>query len=213
MLIVVEGKTKDGSMSDDEEFLALFCLHLNIDIPNFIQNGGNGLNDSTIEQIRKCLDNGEKVCIIFDADKSYTKSFNDIKNKLKENKEKFKDSVDKIDIFLFPNNKDDGEGNGELEDLLLKVAKKPYFIECFKRYETCIKSKNGNIFKKSKMYAYKEATGLEKCLKKLKDDKPSKDFLKIKKNIFKKYFDFNSLELKPLKIFLYKNLKTQPNII
>lgn len=188
MLIVVEGKS-------DEEFLSQYMLYKNIQMPKFIQNGGNSLGESTITQIEKHLDDKEKVCIIFDADTSYINTLDGLKNKLGN-------LANKVNIFLFPNNKD----SGELETLLINIAKQSQFVECFDGYVKCVKSKDkdivGNINKKSKMFAYREVSGLEKYLKKLKDDdKTPKNLLETNK-IFSQYFNFDSLKLKPLSKFL-----------
>ncbi|MFP6195416.1 DUF3226 domain-containing protein [Helicobacter pylori] len=166
------------------------------------------------EKIRKILNNEhqtyKQVCIIFDADKKESQESDaGFDNKLKYIREKFKEK--RIDfpreqIFLFPNNQDDGD----LETLLLKIAKHDEFLKCFEGYLECIKSKEHykpikNI-RKSKWYAYLEVLGLE--------------YLYIKKNIFdnisgkvkneykeeykrlKKAIEFESELLNPLKNFL-----------
>ncbi len=122
------------------------------------------------EKIRKILNNEhqtyKQVCIIFDADKKESQESDaGFDNKLKYIREKFKEK--RIDfpreqIFLFPNNQDDGD----LETLLLKIAKHKEFINCFESYLDCIKKKEDckpikNI-RKNKWYAYLEALGLEK---------------------------------------------------
>lgn len=209
MLIVVEGKS-------DEEFLRQYMLYKKIDISfKIIQNDSNGLNNATITKIKKGLDDGKKVYIIFDADKSYDKTLKRIKKKLKK---QLVDSADTIGVFLFPNNKD----SGELETLLIDIAKQPQFVECFDNYVECVKSKDidninvvNNINKKSKMFAYREVIGLEKFLKQLKcrfkqiklkqldDDKTPRNFLATNE-IFSQYFDFDSPKLEPLREFLCK---------
>lgn len=93
---------------------------------------------------------------------------------------------------MFPNNKNEGY----LEKLLEKIATKSGFIECFNCYVKCIESKEKgagkNIYKKSKWYAYKEASGLLKAEKK-------------KEQInYQEYFDFEHEALENLKNFLFK---------
>ena len=191
MFIVVEGKS-------DEEFLRQYILYNDFNVEfNFKQNGSNSLNNDTITQIQKELDNKKRICIIFDTDKSHINTLNRIKNELVN-------LANKVDIFLFPNNKD----KGELETLLLDIARQPQFVECFDNYVKCVESKDisaaDNIHKKSKMFAYREASGLEKFLKKLKDnDKIPRNFLENNK-IFNQYFDFDSPRLEPLRNFLCK---------
>ncbi|GAA7746986.1 hypothetical protein HpBT0154_02410 [Helicobacter pylori] len=130
------------------------------------------------EKIRKILNNEhqtyKQVCIIFDADKKKSQESDaDFDNKLKHIREKFKEK--RIDfpreqIFLFPNNQDDGD----LETLLLKIANHKEFINCFESYLDCIKKKECykpiKDVRKNMLYAYLEALGLE--------------YLYTKKNIF-----------------------------
>ncbi|GAA7684831.1 hypothetical protein MMM7_03940 [Helicobacter pylori] len=181
------------------------------------------------EKIRKILNNEhqtyKQVCIIFDADdkKESQESDAGFDNKLKHIREKFKEKgIDfpREQIFLFPNNKDDGD----LETLLLKITNHKEFINCFEGYLDCIKKtehyKPIKNIRKSKWYAYLEALGLE--------------YLYTKKNIFdniggkikeeyeedyeklKKAIKFESELLNPLKNFLEQfvenNQKTSPKI-
>ncbi|MGL2886410.1 DUF3226 domain-containing protein [Helicobacter pylori] len=180
------------------------------------------------EKIRKILNNEhqtyKQVCIIFDADKKESQESNvGFDNKLEHIREKFKEK--RIDfpreqIFLFPNNQDDGD----LEDLLLEIANHKEFINCFEGYLDCIKKaehyKPIKNIGKNMLYAYLEVFGLE--------------YLYTKKNIFdniggkikeeykeeyeklKEVIDFNSKSLNPLKNFLEQfaenNQKTNPKI-
>ncbi len=122
------------------------------------------------EIIEKILKNKhqtyKQVCIIFDADKKESQESDaGFDNKLKHICERFKEkgiNFPREQIFLFPNNQDDGD----LETLLLKIANHKEFINCFESYLDCIKKKEHykpikNI-RKSKWYTYLEALGLEK---------------------------------------------------
>ncbi|MCQ2950914.1 hypothetical protein JT182_05910 [Helicobacter pylori] len=146
------------------------------------------------------------MCIIFDADikKENQESDAGFDNKLKHIREKFKEKgIDfpKEQIFLFPNNQDDGD----LETLLLEIAKHDEFLKCFEGYLECIKSKEHykpikNI-RKSKWYAYLEALGLENLdifdsKGKIKE-KHKEEYEKLKEVI-----DFSLNSLIPLKDFL-----------
>lgn len=190
MLVVVEGKS-------DKDFLNQYALYKKLKF-DIINNDGNILKPIIIEEISSAIAYKTRVCIVFDADKSYANTLNRLRNELGT-------LANKVDIFLFPNNKD----SGELETLLIDIAKQPQFIECFDNYVECVKSKNihninavDNINKKSKMFAYREVSGLEKYLKKLKDDdKTPRNFLKTNE-IFSKYFDFDSPKLDSLREFL-----------
>ncbi len=158
------------------------------------------------------------MCIIFDADikKENQESDAGFDNKLKHIREKFKEKgIDfpKEQIFLFPNNQDDGD----LETLLLEIAKHDEFLKCFEGYLECIKSKEHykpikNI-RKSKWYAYLEALGLENLTKIDIFDNESKIKNKHEENHrkLKEMVDFNSESLIPLKIFLELAKNTKPN--
>ncbi|WP_334088071.1 DUF3226 domain-containing protein [Helicobacter typhlonius] len=183
-LFVVEGKS-------DKVFLAQYIHYKN---PTFeykiIENNGNELQKSTLKTIQKELDNSHRVCIIFDADLDYNQTRQSIENKIIDLEYK-----NKVEIFLFPNNED----KGNLETLLSCIAKYEEIIKCFEKYVECIKSHYkdfvDNIDKKSKMYAYREASGLEKNIKSNKNT--------MNENIFSQYFKFDSPYLQPLHSFIF----------
>ena len=65
-----------------------------------------------MSQIQKALDSANKVYIVFDSDSNYVQTLQGIKERL--NTKILQEIQNNIEIFLFPNNKDDGE----LETLL-----------------------------------------------------------------------------------------------
>ncbi|OOC18164.1 hypothetical protein BV499_02810 [Helicobacter pylori] len=186
-------------------------------------------SDGLCKNIKSILNNEDhrykQVCIIFDADIKEESQESDagFNNKLKHIREKFKEKgIDfpKEQIFLFPNNQDDGD----LETLLLKIAKHDEFLKCFEGYLECIKSKEHykpikNI-RKNMLYAYLEALGLENLTKTnigVFDDKGKiKEEHKEEYEKLKEVIDFKSKSLIPLKNFLEKstenNQKTNPKI-
>ncbi len=211
ILIFVEG-------SSDRFFLEVYLLYLyfqeKFPIKNFkVQNvDGKGNLSKRLLEIEKY----DKTLIIFDADKDYESN----KKEILKIVSKTKQIISEEQIFLFPNNQDDGD----LETLLLEIANHKEFINCFERYLDCIKKKEHykpikNI-RKSKWYAYLEALGLEKFFqytwdtkkknikKKLIIDDKDGDGIEIKdqyKEDYKKLkevIDFNSSSLVPLKKFL-----------
>ncbi|MCQ2869985.1 hypothetical protein JT225_00360, partial [Helicobacter pylori] len=102
-------------------------------------------SDEFCKRIENILKNKNQeyrqVCIIFDADIKKENQERDagFDNKLKHIREKFKEKgtdFPKEQIFLFPNNQDDGD----LETLLLEIAKHDEFLKCFEGYLECIKS-------------------------------------------------------------------------
>ncbi|WQY27454.1 hypothetical protein KVK69_01895 [Helicobacter pylori] len=170
------------------------------------------------EIIEKILKNKhqtyKQVCIIFDADKKESQESDaGFDNKLEHICEKLKEKgIDfpREQIFLFPNNQDDGD----LEDLLLKIAKHKEFINCFESYLDCIKKKEHykpikNI-RKNMLYAYLEALGLEDLYTKkniFDIEGKVKNECKEKYEKLKEVIDFDSKSLVPLKNFLERSVE------
>lgn len=183
--IFVEGK-------HDKEFLEQYLKFLGYLNINVVSCGGNNLNKNIISKIQEYKDNDEKILLIFDADDDFGLTLERLK---KESQDLLSDE----DIFLFPNNFQ----NGELETLLFNIAKEPQIHECFKKYKKCIENYildyGKNIHKKSSRYAYFEALGVS-----LSDDKTEKTQREQK---YIEIFDFSSRHLNFLKIFLEKHCK------
>ncbi len=224
-LIYTEGKS-------DKSFLS-WCFDVwknedHFDQAHFdiihVEGKNNLFSDGLCKDIKRILNNEDhrykQVCIIFDADIKEENQESDASfdNKLKHIREKFKEKgtdFPKEQIFLFPNNQDDGD----LETLLLEIAKHDEFLKCFEEYLECIKSKEHykpikNI-RKNMLYAYLEVFELQKFFQ-YKWDTSNKnekyiiidDKGKIKERYKEKYeklkevIDFNSKSLIPLKNFL-----------
>lgn len=195
LLIVVEGNS-------DKDFLEQYMCHMHYDgAYEIISNGGNSLtvqgkdgNHTLQSRIRRTISNEGRVCIVFDADANHKKAKNNIVSGLKECG--FDSS--KIEVFLFPDN----ESGGNLETLLSNIVRVEFkgVLECFDKYVKCIDNKfpnlTKNIDKKSKMFAYREAVGLEKRIK--ENYKNLKNF-----DLFSDYFDLDSKYLEPLRKFLF----------
>ncbi|WQR92394.1 hypothetical protein FFR87_02185 [Helicobacter pylori] len=166
-LIYTEGKS-------DRNFLGWYLNFLKcedrFDIIH-VEGKDKLFSDEFCERIKNILKNKNQenkyrqVCIIFDADKKESQESDaGFDNKLRYICEKFKEKgIDfpREQIFLFPNNQD----NGDLEDLLLEIAKHEEFINCFKSYLDCIKKQEHykpiKKIRKNMLYAYLEALGLE----------------------------------------------------
>ncbi|QQW81850.1 DUF3226 domain-containing protein [Helicobacter pylori] len=217
-LIYTEGKS-------DKNFLSWYLdVWKNEDHFDIIHVEGKDklFSDEFCERIKNILKNKNqeyrRVCIIFDADikKENKESDAGFDNKLKYIREKFKEKgIDfpKEQIFLFPNNQDDGD----LETLLLEIAKHDEFLKCFEGYLECIKSKKHyepikNI-RKNMLYAYLEVLGLENLTKIDIFDNEGKIKNKYEENYrrLKEAIDFNSESLIPLKNFLELAKNTKPN--
>ncbi|WQS04553.1 hypothetical protein KVD72_05250 [Helicobacter pylori] len=211
ILIFVEGPS-------DRFFLEVYLLYLyfqeKFPIKNFkVQNvdGKDNLSKRLLE-----IEKYDKTLIIFDADKNYESN----KEEILKVVSKMQQTISEEQIFLFPNNQDDGD----LETLLLKIAKHEEFINCFESYLNCIKKKEHykpiKDIRKNMLYAYLEVFGLEKFFqytwdtekkdnkKKLIIDDKDGDEIEIKDQYKKDYekltevIDFNSTSLFPLKNFL-----------
>ncbi|WQR67991.1 hypothetical protein KVD31_01785 [Helicobacter pylori] len=191
ILIFVEGPS-------DKVFLEAYLYFLeDIPIKNFKVKDVTG-KDNLSKRLLE-IEKYDKTLIIFDADKDYESNKKEILSKTQQ-------KITEEQIFLFPNNQDDGD----LETLLLKIAKHDEFLKCFEGYLECIKSKEHykpikNI-RKNMLYAYLEALGLENLTKTnigVFDDKGKiKEEHKEEYEKLKEVIDFNSKSLIPLKDFL-----------
>ncbi len=201
ILIFVEGPS-------DKVFLEAYLYFLeDIPIKNFKVKDVTG-KDNLSKRLLE-IEKYDKTLIIFDADKDYESNKKEILSKTQQ-------KITEEQIFLFPNNQDDGD----LETLLLEIAKHDEFLKCFEGYLECIKSKEHykpikNI-SKSKWYAYLEVFELQNFFKdkRNKNDKKNEEKIiiddkgKIRKEYKEEYeklkevIDFNSNSLIPLKNFL-----------
>ncbi|RVY22227.1 hypothetical protein ECB99_00700 [Helicobacter pylori] len=211
ILIFVEGPS-------DKVFLEVYLYFLeDIPIKNFkVQNikGKDNLSKRLLE-----IEQYAKTLIIFDADKDYESN----KKEILKVVSKTKQTISEEQIFLFPNNQDDGD----LETLLLEIAKYDEFLKCFEGYLECIKNKEHykpikNI-RKNMLYAYLEVFGLEKFFqykwdinnKKNEENIIIDDKGKIKEEHQEEYeklkevIDFKSKSLIPLKNFLEKSTENK----
>ncbi len=211
ILIFVEGPS-------DKVFLEVYLYFLeDIPIKNFkVQNikGKDNLSKRLLE-----IEQYAKTLIIFDADKDYESN----KKEILKVVSKTKQTTSEEQIFLFPNNQDDGD----LETLLLEIAKHDEFLKCFEGYLECIKSKEHykpikNI-RKNMLYAYLEVFELQKFFqykwdtnnKKNEENIVIDDKGKIKEEHQEEYeklkevIDFKSKSLIPLKNFLEKSTENK----
>lgn len=176
MNIIVEGNT-------DKDFLEMYCKYLKINVE--IESIGG---KDKLKNYKKLNNDTKYFLIIFDADNNFDLSIQNIENQIKILKNK------NYDIFLFPNNND----NGNLEILIEKIANHNEILLCFEQYVNCIESAknyNNNILlpaKKSKVFAYMSSFGFKNGI-------DAKDFN------FSNYVDFENNYLKPLKEFLLNN--------
>ena len=201
VLIIIESGKKD---SNECNFLQTFIKEIikkDIDYKDFLHvNGWTNLTKNANEKnIRKNQLEGTKVIIIFDADDPSKDNggFKNRKNKIENMIKGFKDKID-YQLFLFPNNKDDGDFETLLENII--NSKHQQLLDCFGEYEGCIGKSNqyNTPNRKAKMYTY--ITSFKHNKKNLKEVK--------KRNWFfnnKKYWNLDAPYLLPLKEFLKTN--------
>lgn len=156
------------------------------------------------QQFQENSDNGGINLIIFDADFPETKGGFTTRKKYLE--EKMNELSISGEIFLFPNNKDDGDFELMLEHIINE--KHRCLLDCFEGYEKCVgghRDEQGNPKyltpnRKAKIYAYIES--FKKSRKEREKFKNRKEFFFDNPN----YWDLNAEYLNPLKAFLLKSL-------
>jgi hypothetical protein len=151
--------------------------------------------------ISQLKDEDNNILVIFDADTSKNNGGFAVRKK------QIEDYILRLDeIFLFPNNKDDGELETLLENII-NEKNKPIF-DCWEKYETCLRDcaskKTGKTLttpaKKSKIYAYLSALlGSSKKQQNLAKD-PNRNYT------ITEFWNLDADYLNPLKNFLLKYL-------
>ncbi|QTP04564.1 DUF3226 domain-containing protein [Helicobacter pylori] len=203
ILIFVEGPS-------DKVFLEVYLYFLeDFPIKNFKVKDVKG-KDNLSKRLLE-IEKYDKTLIIFDANKDYESNKKEILTVVSKRKQ----TISEEQIFLFPNNQDDGD----LETLLLEIAKHDEFLKCFESYLECIKSKEHHepiknirknmlyayleVFELQKFFQYKWDTNNKKQEKCLIDDKGKiKEKNKEEYEKLKEVIDFNSKSLILLKDFL-----------
>ena len=138
--------------------------------------------------IKRELNRGARVLIVFDADDDYEKTKSEIEKAVQDKTGKNSENSH-LDFFLFPNDKDPGN----LEDLLEKIIRPEHegLFDCFEVYKRCLTERDPSYVhpdKKAKIYAYKQSLG---AIREGRED-----------HFSPKYWDFENGSLDPLKHFL-----------
>jgi hypothetical protein len=163
------------------------------------QIGGYTKINNYKPKLQEYKDFNYQTLIIFDAD--YASTNGGYQTRLKYLTE-FRDNNNfDYDVFLFPNNSDDGDFECLLESIINK--KHQCLINCFTQYEKCINQcvnnqnerKYKSPLRKSKIYAYLDA--FKKSKKKEEEFKKHNYFFKNKE-----YWNLKSEYLAPLIKFL-----------
>lgn len=161
--IYIEGKNKKVPES---EFLRAILEHAGVTADKYelvhtngytsLLDAANGVN---VEIMRANSDSGGKNLVVFDADTPANNGGFGCRQK--ELLDKGRDLNLDFDLFLWPDNKSDGD----VEVLMESIARKdlyPEFFECFSKYEHCIsrrKNEKGEPFyttpnRKGKLHTY-----------------------------------------------------------
>jgi hypothetical protein len=186
LIVVVEGET-------DVPFLLYYfnriikafnlkCLPL--DNSSFIKTGSKDSLHLKNNEIEESLFKGKTVVVLFDADEDYKSSLENVKKQLAK----------ELPIFLFPNNKD----TGELETLLCQLVPEEHraIFKCYDNYHLCIKALNkySNFKEKGKILSYVEVvTPLNKAIS-----------LSQIRSYESNYWNMDSEDITPLKNFILK---------
>lgn len=143
--ILVEG-------NNDESLIKFLLKQMSITEGSYkiIINGSHGINDSKVNIIKEAIDKEENFIIINDANGSFSERKQELENAV------MKHNLS-ANIFLLPNNKD----NGELETLLLECVhdENNTIFHCFDDFNKCLKDDKGGIIispleLKDKIYSY-----------------------------------------------------------
>ena len=148
--IYIEGKNKKVPES---EFLRAILNHIGIPDEKYVfvhTNGYTSLLDAAngvnVEIMRANSDSGGKNLVVFDADTTLNNG--GFGKRQKELLEKGKALGLSFELFLWPDNGNDGD----VEVLMESIARKdlyPEFFDCFSKYEHCIsqrKNEKGEPF-------------------------------------------------------------------
>lgn len=213
ILIIVEGIADVVFLRDYIKFLKSGCTidekelnkkkYIDINISENIEikilvGGGYTAIENLPPKIKEYTDQGYKISIIQDADNP-KKENGGVENRIKYLEDiKNKKSIN-FSIFLFPNNKDDGD----LETLLLRITNKTKYDiadECYEKYIECTSKFSNKEFDdelredKSRVFNYfRTYYGMDKA--------------KEQNRYYEKdYWDFNHKDLEPLKDYINSNI-------
>lgn len=197
--IFIESSTEN---SYELQFIKAVAKACHLEIDDFVYVGGY-TNVKKYKNKFLELEDGEKNLVIFDAD--YTTTGGGFL-KRKQWLEQQKNKEIQFELFLFPNNKDDGI----LETLLQRIVNPKYeqLLSYFKEYEQKISKFNEKLGcevfetpdEKARIYSYISA---------FKRTRTERERFKNKHNWNfdnPEYWNMNSEALNPLKDFLKKNV-------
>ncbi len=142
---------------DDQRFFECLMRHWKITSVETDIIGGGVSHIHKIEQnIRRRIDDGNKIAVILDADANFTNRYDEFQKTTSE----LTLPIDRF--FLLPNN----NNPGCLETLLEQICVSDHRViyDCLNQYEDCIQTKEAMYEPpslKGRVYAYCEALGIE----------------------------------------------------
>jgi hypothetical protein len=200
--IIVEGNDKIFI----EKFISL-KLAKTKDVDFEVINAGGWTTLNLLSaKLNEFTDSGDKICLVFDSDTSQNQGgfairLKQLQEKISELGVKLGKTIN-VEIFLWPNNNQDGDFEVVLEEI--SNNKRKVIYSCFNDYESCIQTKldaNSLTYnlplRKSRIFAYTETLPESKTKKKNIEWKTG-DYLFEKID----YWDLDSAFLKPLHDFL-----------
>ena len=177
-------------------------------ITTLIENLGYNISSNKVEFVNgyknlvnviptikaRCAEGG-KVVIIFDADSLGNNG--GYETRKKEIEEVLGENNAQAELFLFPNNEEDGDFETLLEHLIQK-EKHTQMLDCYADYETCLGNDYVHPNLKGKIFTYISAMKMSSSKRrKLGNGEWMFDNAE--------YWDLNSDYLKPLKEFLQQH--------
>lgn len=196
--IYVEDKNRD------KLFIEAYLRHLGIDKNKATVVSAKGYTSlfyepGNLQRLEDTAQAGGKNMVIFDAD--FPTNEGGFGARIQYIQEQAKRIGKEIEVFLFPNNKDNGDFETLLEQLVPEKHKG--LLTCFEVYESCISKRNNSLYKtpnrKNKLHTY-----IHTFVK----SKGEEDRFKKQDYCFDnpEYWDLNSDILLPLKVFLETHL-------
>lgn len=190
-----------GSKTTSEYvFIKTLIKHLGVEdkVSEIVQvNGKDNLKNSSNAFLTNTLEGGVNL-VIFDADSPDNNGGFDVRKE--ELKRQFDLMSIQADLFLFPDNANDGD----FETLLEKIARKDInqrFFDCFGDYEKCLGNDYQSPDLKGKMFTYISA---QKSLSKRERSNLGKGEWLFDNN---EYWDLGSPFVEPLKQFIIDHCK------
>lgn len=133
-------------------FLRTFLEYYGIDSVTIVPiNGKDNLKNLQSKMMQNQLE-GDAVCVLFDADETANGGGYAVRREV-INKTLEQMGIRDVDLFLWPNNQDDGDFEMMLEHIV-KRGEHSLFFDCFGDYEKCVASKYKTPNRKSKFHTF-----------------------------------------------------------